>query len=101
MNELTPKFSGVDGALTVLCLKVSEAKLGALAGDQQLSVQGENHRFVLHVDHATDHVALFPRMSKVAAASVHTSTLQRKREVLRFFAEYDANKTVMIKVILL
>ncbi len=62
---------------TVLCLKVSEAELRALVGDQKLSIQGENDRFVLHVDHATDHIALLPRMSKVTAACMHTPTLKK------------------------
>lgn len=75
MNELTLKFTGDNGALTVFCLKVSEAKLRALVGDQEFSVQGKNHGFVLHIDHATDYVTLFPRMSKVAAACMHTSAL--------------------------
>ncbi len=66
------------GVLTVLCLKVSEAKLRALVSDQELPVQGENHGFILHVDHATDHVARFPRKSKVAAACMHASTLKKK-----------------------
>ena len=68
-----------DGALTIPCLKVSEAELRALVGDQELSIQGENHGFVLHIDHATDHIALFPWMSKVAAPCMHTSTLKQKK----------------------
>lgn len=73
INEVGLKYE----ALTILCLKVSEAKLGSFIGDQQFSVKGENHRFVLHVDHAANHVALFPRMSKVAAACMHTSSLEK------------------------
>lgn len=63
------------GPLTILCLKVSEAKLRPLVGDQKLSIQGENHGFVLHVDHATNHIAAFPRLPKVTAACMQASTL--------------------------
>lgn len=67
------------GALTILSLKVSKAKLRALVGNQELSIQGENHGFILHVDHATDHVALFPGVAKIPAPCVHTSTLGESR----------------------
>lgn len=75
INEVGLKYK----ALTILCLKVSEAKLGSFTGDQEFSVEGENHGFVLHVDHATNHVALFPRLSKVAAACMHTPSLEKKK----------------------
>lgn len=65
---------------TLFCLKVSEAKLRALVGDEELSVQGENHGLVLHVDHATDHVALFPRVSEVAASCVHAPALREGKQ---------------------
>lgn len=80
INELINTKAHKYGALTVLCLKVGKTKLRALVGDQELSVQGENHGFVLHVDHAANHVSLFPRMSKVAAACMQTSTLYKHEE---------------------
>lgn len=80
MSELTQKLSRDYDVLTILCLKVCEAKLRSLVGDEKLSIHCENYGFVLHVDHATNDVSLFPGMSKVAAPCMHSLTLRNKKK---------------------
>ena len=77
-HSQSPELRG--GPLTVLRLEVAEAELRALAGDEQLSVEGEDHGLVLHVDHAAHHVALAPRAAEVAAAHVHAPALGEQRD---------------------
>lgn len=61
--------------LTVLGIEVGEAELGTFGGDEDLSVQGENHGLVLHVDHASHHVPRVPAAPEQTAARVQTVTL--------------------------
>lgn len=63
------------GFLTVLGIEVGETKLGTFGGDEDLSVQGENHGLVLHVDHASHNVPCMPAASEQTAARVQTVTL--------------------------
>lgn len=50
--------------LTILSFKVSEAEFGALGGDEDLSIEGEDHGLVLHVDHTAHHVPSVPAPPK-------------------------------------
>lgn len=61
--------------LTVLRLEVGKAELRALVGDEDLSVEGEDHRLVLHVDHTAHHVPRVPTPPKETTAHVQTLTL--------------------------
>ena len=62
--------------LTVLCLKVSKAQLRAIVGDENFSIQSEDHGLVLHIDHTPDHITLAPAATKDTTSPVHTSTLR-------------------------
>lgn len=62
-------------SFTILGLKVGEAELGAGAGDEDFSIQGEDHGLVLHVDHTAHHVSRVPAAAKQAAAHVQTLAL--------------------------
>lgn len=66
--------------LTVLSVKVGEAQLRALGGDEDLSIEGEDHGLVLHVDHAAHHVPGVPAAAKQAAAHVQTVTLHAPQQ---------------------
>lgn len=61
--------------LTVLGIEVGEAEFGTFGGDEDLSVQGENHGLILHVDHASHHVPSMPAAPEQAASRVQTVTL--------------------------
>ena len=61
--------------LTILRFKVGEAEFRALGGDEDFSIQGEDHGLVLHVDHAADHVSSMPAPPKQMSAHVQTMAL--------------------------
>lgn len=62
--------------LTIFSLEVSEAKLRALVGDKDLSIESKDHGLILHVNHASHHVTLGPSSPKEVTAHVYPSTLQ-------------------------
>lgn len=62
--------------LTIFSLKVSEAELRALVGDDYLSIESKDHGLIFHVNHASHHVALVPCSPKEVAAHVYPSALQ-------------------------
>lgn len=61
--------------LTILSFKVSEAEFRSLGGDEDLSIKGEDHGLVLHVDHTAHHIPSMPAPPEQAAAHVQTVTL--------------------------
>lgn len=61
--------------LTILRFKVGEAKFRAFGGDKYLSVEGEDHGFVLHVDHTANHIATVPGAPEQTAAQIQTVAL--------------------------
>lgn len=68
--------SSAKTALTILSLKICEAQFGALICNKDFSIQGEDHRFILHIDHAADYIACVPGTTKEAAAHVQSVTLK-------------------------
>lgn len=62
-------------SLTVINVKVSETQLRALVGDQDFSIQGEDHGFVLQVDHTAHNVPRVPAAAEETAAHVEPVTL--------------------------
>lgn len=60
---------------TIFSFKVSKAELRALVGDYDLSIQGEYHGFVLHVDHAAHHISFSPRPPKEMTAHMNPAAL--------------------------
>lgn len=61
--------------LTIFSFKVSKAELRSLVGDYDLSIQGEYHGFVLHVDHAAHHISFIPRPPKEMTAHMNPAAL--------------------------
>lgn len=68
----------MEWCITVLDLIVCEGKFRAFVGDEQLPIQCEDHRGVVQVNHAPDHISWLPSSSKIPTALMPTLTLQNK-----------------------